>query len=299
VTGFIEPYKESWSKGKYFEVAGRAFFDVGSMLVGGGEANAVAKGSKVAAEAEKAAEIANVASKAGKATEVVNVVSKADKAAEVASVTGKSTEVAGKAGKVTKITSDTSKVTKGSAKAAEKIGKDTSEHSLSKALSKEQNVEKLSSLDPRGGMPLTGVSKFDELVVGTEKYERWAKAMERRGVKVSETELVPGNAANAIHGAIEVDPKQFTYLDLLHESRHIRQIERAAEQGVTISKQMVRSWFEKGAYEYELRLGEKLGFSEEYMNFARSRLNDYWSRTLQTKYNMSKSTRQLLNGLWR
>ena len=72
VTGFIEPYKKSWSEGKYLEVAGRAFFDAGSMLVGGGEANAVAKGGKIAAEAEKAAEIANLASKAGKATEVVS-----------------------------------------------------------------------------------------------------------------------------------------------------------------------------------------------------------------------------------
>jgi hypothetical protein len=112
------------------EVAGRAFFDVGSMFVGGGEANAVAKGSKIAAEAEKAAGIANVASKAEKAAGIANVASKAGKVTEVASTAGKVTEVAeatGKTGKASEVAADTSRAAKGEAGAAQSSGVTKSE----------------------------------------------------------------------------------------------------------------------------------------------------------------------------
>jgi hypothetical protein len=72
VTGFIEPYKKSWSEGKYFEVAGRATFDVGSLFIGAGEANAAIKTGEVASVASKTAEVANVAGKAGEAANVAS-----------------------------------------------------------------------------------------------------------------------------------------------------------------------------------------------------------------------------------
>jgi hypothetical protein len=141
VDGFVEPYKKSWSEGKYFEVAGRATFDIGSMFIGAGEANAAIKTGEVASVAAKTAEVANVASKtaevanvASKTGEVANVASKSGKATEVASTTGKTTgvaETAGKTGKVSKVAADTSKVTKGEARAARtssatKIGEEAS-----------------------------------------------------------------------------------------------------------------------------------------------------------------------------
>jgi hypothetical protein len=46
--GFIEPYKKSWSEGKYFEVAGKATLDIESMFIGAGEANAAIKTGQVA-----------------------------------------------------------------------------------------------------------------------------------------------------------------------------------------------------------------------------------------------------------
>jgi hypothetical protein len=70
VTGFIEPYKKSWAEGKYFEVAGRAAFDVGSLFIGAGEANAAVKGGEVASVAGKTAEVANLASRTSKVTNV-------------------------------------------------------------------------------------------------------------------------------------------------------------------------------------------------------------------------------------
>jgi hypothetical protein len=111
VEGFIEPYKKSWSEGKYFEVAGRAAFDVGSLFIGAGEANAAIKGG---AAASKTAEVANVA---GKTAEVANVASKTAEVANVASKTGKATEVANvaaKTGKTAEVANATSKVEKAS-----------------------------------------------------------------------------------------------------------------------------------------------------------------------------------------
>jgi hypothetical protein len=119
VDGFVEPYKKSWAEGKYFEVAGRATFDIGSMFIGAGEANAAIKTGEVASVASKTAEVANVAGKtaevanvASKTGEVANVASKSGKAAEVASTTGKTAEatnVASKTGKVSEATSATGK----------------------------------------------------------------------------------------------------------------------------------------------------------------------------------------------
>jgi hypothetical protein len=113
VKGFVEPYKKSWSEGKYFEVAGRATFDIGSLFIGAGEANAAIKTGEVASVATKTAEVANVAGKtaevanvASKTGEVANVTSKSGKAAEVASTTAKASETASTAGRA----SETGKV---------------------------------------------------------------------------------------------------------------------------------------------------------------------------------------------
>jgi hypothetical protein len=81
--GFIEPYKKSWSEGKYFEVAGRATFDIGSMFIGAGEANAAIKGGTAAS---RAAKVANVVDKTGDAA---NIVGRASKFTEVTTTAGK------------------------------------------------------------------------------------------------------------------------------------------------------------------------------------------------------------------
>jgi hypothetical protein len=97
VDGFIEPYKKSWSEGKYFEVAGRATFDIGSMFIGAGEANAAIKTTEVAGIVGKTAEVTNVV---GKTSKVANVAGKTDKVAEVASITDKVADT-GKGAKTT------------------------------------------------------------------------------------------------------------------------------------------------------------------------------------------------------
>ncbi|MGH8905776.1 MAG: hypothetical protein ACRD0K_04520 [Egibacteraceae bacterium] len=69
-------------------------------------------------------------------------------------------------------------------------------------------------------LPSTGVARFDRLVHGTKTYTRWAENMGRRGLRVIEKTLEPGNAANVLNNqTVEIDPRQFRYIDLLHESR--------------------------------------------------------------------------------
>jgi hypothetical protein len=127
-----------------------------------------------------------------------------------------------------------------------------------------------------GDLPSTGIGRYDELVVGTEQYAKWARNMQGRGFVIDDAARLAEGTAGYIEGnRIVIDPRQFRYVDLLHETRHAGQVERAAAQGVTSRSKLVRAWFEKGAYNYELRLGSRVGFYEAYMNWVRSRIGDY------------------------
>lgn len=77
VGGLLEPYKESWDKGKYAEVGGRAIFDIGSLFIGAGEANAGLKGAEgaaLASDAVRGTEVANVVADASRGAEGANAV---------------------------------------------------------------------------------------------------------------------------------------------------------------------------------------------------------------------------------
>jgi hypothetical protein len=117
-------------------------------------------------------------------------------------------------------------------------------------------------------------------------------------ISVIEKELPLGVHAEFEGDVLKVDPKQMRYLDLLHESRHVAQIGRAEATGVEASKYRT-ALFEKGAYEYELRLGERMGFSEEYQAFAFSRIQDYVTPSIVKKARLSPSISSWWNTLWR
>jgi hypothetical protein len=244
VTGFIEPYKESWSKGKYFEVAGRAFFDVGSMLVGGGEANAVAKGSKVAAEAEKAAEIANVASKAGKVTEGAST---AGKVTEVANVAGKTAEAANVVDKV----ADTGK----GAKAAEATSAADKTADIGRAESEVRYMK---------GKPAKPLEKTYELAMDKQAYASAIAKKYRINLKgtsgkvkiVIDNTLRPGvkgvtkyrEGGNVIHISeqlmIEGDEAAIANT-IAHELSHARDFQRGHKAGMKSLEEAEAKGFEK------------------------------------------------------
>ena len=92
----IDPYRQSWNEGRYGEVAGRGIFDIGSFLIGAGEANAAAHGAEGASIAARAASTAGRAGEAANvahAAEAANVVSHAGEAANVVSHAGEAANV--------------------------------------------------------------------------------------------------------------------------------------------------------------------------------------------------------------
>jgi hypothetical protein len=48
-----------------------------------------------------------------------------------------------------------------------------------------------------------------------------------------------------------------------------------------------------------MRLGRKVGFSEEYQSWLRKRVNDYWPQALHKEFSKSPSFRRLFSELWR
>lgn len=155
-----------------------------------------------------------------------------------------------------------------------------------------------------GELPATGVVEFDRLMVGTKIYQRWVAKMESRGFRVEERTLMIGTAAEVLGYVVTVDPARFRFIDLLHESRHVRQIEKAEQQGYDLFAcgryaALTRAWFERGAYEYELRLGLRVGFSPEYLAFLDERIGYYWKRSYQQEFRFSLAVQRYLTGLWR
>jgi hypothetical protein len=143
-----------------------------------------------------------------------------------------------------------------------------------------------------GGLPATGLQTFDRLVHGTSTFDNWAANLVKRGYVVETRSLAQGEAAFIQGSRVVVDPAQFRYIDLLHESRHIGQISRI---NGSWGNAAIRAIFERGAYEYELRLGARRGFNAKYMDWAESRISDYWSRSVQQRFSRSSN----LQNLWR
>ncbi len=172
--------------------------------------------------------------------------------------------------------------------------------SASKSTLASTNTKPLKSFWGGRGRPLedTGVPLFDRKVVGTKIYENWKAALQRRGWDVTEDLLPLGTAAEANHKIMSVDANQFRYIDLLHESRHVRQLESAASQGVTGTNKLIVALFEKGAYSYNLRLGTRYGFSNKYMSWATGRIDDYMTFSIKRKFELSSSASRLQEILW-
>lgn len=155
-------------------------------------------------------------------------------------------------------------------------------------------------LNSSGGLPSTGVPRFDALAVDTPSFSRWLANVEARGYEVIARTLDPGHAGmvDDVARQLVYDPAQFRFVDLLHESRHIRQIERLAASGFQGTRSFV-AWFERGAYEFERRLGMRVGFSGEYQQWLGQRIGEFWTPARRTKFQNSATERSSLQGVWR
>jgi RHS repeat-associated protein len=130
----------------------------------------------------------------------------------------------------------------------------------------------------REGVPLTGVARFDAPAVASEHFEQFIRGVEQRGFKVRESPSM----TRAEPAFIRPDQRRFfysskymTYLDMRHEIRHFQQLRQSGSLR-TGRGQLQR--YEREVYEYERSLGERYGFSKEYMEYLNQRIQSYGGR---------------------
>lgn len=125
-------------------------------------------------------------------------------------------------------------------------------------------------------------------------------ALERRGVTVIDdaSRLDAGASVQTIRdggGRLTMiyDSGSSSFLDVLHDSRHIAQIQRADLQGFDVfGSRRLKGFAERAAYGYEVRLGQRFGFSQEYMSYARGQMEFYFPPSYATKLSLSPSMAQ-------
>ena len=157
----------------------------------------------------------------------------------------------------------------------------------------------LSGSGSRDQIPKTGNILFDVLACETDAYPRWVNNLTNRGIQIIYTPLPKGTHAEisqisrSVSLTIKIDISQFTDLDLLHESRHFRQILVIRSAGYNVFNKKNIALAEKGAYQYELLLADKYNFTREYKIFAQQRIADYWTASIQKKFRFDDKFRDL------
>jgi RHS repeat-associated protein len=158
----------------------------------------------------------------------------------------------------------------------------------------------------RSDAALTGIEHLDRAAVLTHEYEAWKAAVSKQGWVVTEGTLAPGtmattevtvDASGTMQKVVVMDPKQATYLALLHESRHINQVEKLARQGVSMASPL-EYWklkaAEVGAYRYEERV------VQTYANAAnQSKVQSSVERYLSQVHEMANLNQNLASSGWR
>ena len=159
----------------------------------------------------------------------------------------------------------------------------------------------------------TGVDVLDVAAEKTPQFENWAKALERNyGYTVrADPSLAKTNkvAQTLPNKSVIYDPQRFTYLDMLHESRHVFQIEQGENEGVNMFSSGYRQWAEKNAYEYEATVASKYASLPEfktdssllgrYLESNKSYVKDKFERAALQKMRLSPTARFVLPDLLR
>jgi hypothetical protein len=115
-----------------------------------------------------------------------------------------------------------------------------------------------------GSTSYTGVERFDELFKKSKYFKPFKEGLERQGFSVTHRTLPPDIRAEMRATEIVYDETKTTYLDMLHEARHVHQYLTAQRTNVLRGGDFFSDKFtpvlERGAYEYELRLGRAFEF---------------------------------------
>ena len=136
------------------------------------------------------------------------------------------------------------------------------------------SVNRMAKFDD--GIPNTGVAKYDQLAVDSKYFGKFISGVESRGFKVVKNpNLVSDRAHLRMKGnrpIFEYNPTTFNVLDMRHEIQHFNQFKI---YGPSMFRLNNIPAMERAAYSFELRLGNKAGFSSEYMNWAQGRLGSF------------------------
>lgn len=154
----------------------------------------------------------------------------------------------------------------------------------------------------------TGVATFDRLFAESPQAPRMLDALGRRGVQVIDdvSLLDPGASAQTLrmNGQLTLiyDSNSTTFVDMLHDVRHVAQVQRAEAAGVLGNKDIFGSprligAAERGTYEYELRLGSRAGFSDRYMGYLQRQLDFYYPPGYSAKFSASPTMRSIFNAM--
>lgn len=176
--------------------------------------------------------------------------------------------------------------------------------------------DRLDSLWSDSTIPLTENATLDKLFVESSRFKHLSYRLvllnvELNAVDYSSKKLGYGNTkaqagliGNLGDGkyVIDFDPARTTVLDILHEKRHIIQFQRLVNSGALGNKNLFSKYvvagFERGAYEYELRLALRLNLSQDYQQFIAEQILNYYTVTVQRKYESnSKGFKKILNAI--
>jgi hypothetical protein len=157
---------------------------------------------------------------------------------------------------------------------------------------------------------LTGIDQFDRLFSESPQAQKMIAGLERRNVSIIDdvTMLKPGESAfvTQIDGCLTLvyDSKSTSFMDMLHESRHVAQVQRVESAGVLGNKSIfdpngtrLRGASERGAYEYELRLGNRFNFSDEYMSYAKHQIDFYYPKSYSSKFSNSPTMNAIFKAI--
>ncbi|MEK8018128.1 MAG: hypothetical protein VSS75_014740 [Candidatus Parabeggiatoa sp.] len=178
------------------------------------------------------------------------------------------------------------------------------------------NANKLDSTWSDSTIPFTEQTTLDQLFVESSKFKHLSNRLillnvNLNAVDYSHNKIGHGNtkAQAGLIGhlgdgkyMIDFDPARTTVLDILHEKHHIIQFQRLAKSGALGNKSLFSKYvvagFERGAYEYELRLVTRLNVSQNYKRFLAEQILNYYTITIQRKYESdSKNFKKILNAI--
>jgi hypothetical protein len=149
---------------------------------------------------------------------------------------------------------------------------------------------------------LTGIAELDMPFAQSAQAGGMLAALERRGVTVIDdvSRLPAGVSVQTFmeNGALTMvyDSATSSFIDMLHDIRHVAQIQRVEASGLRTAEQIFASprlmgVAERGAYEYELRLLDRHdGVSSGYVTYAQGQIESYYRPSWSTSFGWPGST---------